>query len=984
MKTKYLDNFSAGHNSVLDPSLIPPGAGTRVENLYLDGRKLVSAKRPQLDEAIGGYLVPYWFRGDLIRRRFPDYTQTVFDINKLYFTENNTAKFDFHASDGTVTTHELILENPVDFCVSGVKYQYSKCSSGLEQQLASLTTTFAKLDTTTPVIKYAAIVDTKSNGSPEETNFDTGSHNFTFSPKLGTITVIDLIVDEIIVRRDVVPYDARIDASAVAEAEKAMFYNEFACSALAIGPHDAYVRVSAPAFFYETAKYHFEINPGALAYYTPQASRVFSAPLETLDPNDKVTFDLPQDGNNFETLTVLVEGRALPYEIVGATVKIKYEDIRKIVPYTTADDRAKIAGLKIDILTRLDSHFAPLTPLEYYIILGSVNGLVKPTTAQSDDVPDMSVSLGIASEVSTVSQNLDTALIGAAIAFTSDTVTGRFENPVLDPAIRQITDYTYQSYYITDAADTKVAVFIANHRTDVLWNDSEITLMALAQVPLSFIGLNSNTDYNIVLSQNRRIGQDTVNKDNYTALGVTDFRHQDWVKDTGNNSTYVAGYLNTPTQFNVSNSLDIEQKAKIFNLTTGPSSQTSEEQEKNLLASAGKLSYAVTVQDPITTVQSAPTYVLEFTSYEREAKLELEHIPNGKDVLIFRRGAFQNSDTPNAVFLLVTKLAWNGSSSRDFTDDIKTTQLGYAISTENTLKTQANINFNLVSKDKERLFLSAENKVWFSDAGVFTRIKNLSNISMSAEVTGMIATTYGQVIFTRAGEIHNIRFVNSIPVVEQLAANIPLLHDSTIAIVNDNVFFLSYEGIMLLRRTNVVNITKNIVHQDEFSVSQNPADYSAAVLYNTYYLAEHATGKLWSLDLDNNNRVIVHTDLSNTKNIVAIAGRLYESRANALYKLFESNDKKELWFRSGNLVSPYYDIEKEFVDIKYVFKGSFTVNVYIDDELVNTVDILSANLIAERFYFDTTKNKGIELSVEFIGTGEIKSIRVNFEEVTNG
>ena len=953
MQSVYLEDFGGGHSSVLDASLISTNQGVIVENCDLASKKLLSAKLHTVEEAASGYLVPYWFRGDLIKRYFPSKTEAVFDSNKLYYIENEEVKYTFHEAGGGTSNHDMVEQNPSKLCAANVNFTTSKCSDGVIQQLAVLVAESGvkTVSTTTPLIKFAVLLNsTKRKYYDSDTELLLND-----DPHRGSHTRITMYADDEIVFNESIEHSAHYnafdgDVATNSKTTEAMYYNEIAIP-LAVGKHELYIAIGESDGAYKTKIYELEVLEDSNSYYQMQNVKHGYADFAYLDGTATATFTVPF--TDTDTLNVYSNGRLVSpaaWSITGAQMSIGGPGFLDSTAPTDGEVyELTIAKVKANGTEEL-SMFK-----QYVVDYDDTLTVDLPSGATTE--PGTGISLAAANIANTGnSYSVSSFPLGRLAKYDNDMTAGGWAG---------IYDMSFElkiaTAYYTVQLPTR----------EYSWNGTQIKI-AFNKPKLEFMLGQPASDIDICSTSNMLEGGET---DEYNS--VLDYNY----------TTYgSSGYCSNICTNSAVNSSDVQ--ARIFNATlTDKEPDVNYPDEDNEAPKYGIVSYALVLQNPVTTVKSAPVEVLEFHSYEDTVELTMSNVPTDKDILLYRRGAKTESGVKNASYQLLTKITSTGVADYSFTDDIETSQLTEILTTSSVVESFGTMKFSYLSKDKQRLFLVSDNKVLFSSAGDFTKFETLNYLTLSSDITGIIATSYGQVVFTASGEIYNINIgQDGYPVVEQLAANIPLASATTLAIVNDNVFFLGYEGIFLLNQTNVKNLTKDMINKEEldFPVLADGSDMSATVLYDTYYLANHTQQSLWSLDLEK-GRAIKYTSLPlAVKNIVAIQAQLYSSSDTELVSLFTLANLDSLRFKTGNLVAPFYDIEKEFVDLSLVYKGIFTITIYIDDIVINVVSLNSATLASERFYFASDNNKGIELSMLIEGVGIVKSLRINFEEVNRG
>ena len=106
----------------------------------------------------------------------------------------------------------------------------------------------------------------------------------------------------------------------------------------------------------------------------------------------------------------------------------------------------------------------------------------------------------------------------------------------------------------------------------------------------------------------------------------------------------------------------------------------------------------------------------------------------------------------------------------------------------------------------------------------------------------------------------------------------------------------------------------------------------------------------------------------------------YDNINSKIIKFFGGNALSYTW-QSGETSKPVLDLLKEFYSVHIFYKGQVTVNLYIDNIMVNTVEFNSDTKIGDTFLVNQDQCIGYAGHIELIGTAEVYTARIMYKEV---
>lgn len=381
--------------------------------------------------------------------------------------------------------------------------------------------------------------------------------------------------------------------------------------------------------------------------------------------------------------------------------------------------------------------------------------------------------------------------------------------------------------------------------------------------------------------------------------------------------------------------------------------------------------YAYTYYDKSTGFESAPQFSATFL--KKTAELSITNIDYSTsttvDVIrLYRLGGYSNS------YRLVSEIDNTANTgSTTYTDACSEEYNPTILDTQNL-----SIVTDLIGliEHKGTLFAYKENRVYFSRPGKPNMWSEFNTVRVGGIITGLASTPLGTLIFTSNNQTYLLGGTDKFNfTVSSLAKSTGAISYKSIANLKNTAIWLDYEGLMMSVGSTVSNISKEKVDLTDIG------DIITSLVYdNVYYLV----GTNYTLTVDLRYNTPAFSRVSGLTFITAHKGQLYMDMDGVHYidAFAKVGDYMSMDYKAPMFIGNSYDILTEFNKINLTFKGDFTYKIYVDE-----VEVLSDNLSSDKVAVQEIKlpsdyNEGLGLELELIGTGEVKSFRYIFNNVS--
>ena len=376
-----------------------------------------------------------------------------------------------------------------------------------------------------------------------------------------------------------------------------------------------------------------------------------------------------------------------------------------------------------------------------------------------------------------------------------------------------------------------------------------------------------------------------------------------------------------------------------------------------------ELSYAATLYDEKTGRESIPIKADMALSFDTKVGIKLFNIPTGFKVKLYRRG------TSSALYKYITT-----TSDEFFLDnlaDIPGTQY---------------LDFNEIREVKDlqglvehkaTLFAFRGANVYFSRPGKPNVWNELQSITINETVVGLASTPLGLLIFSKSATYllgGTDKFNYTLASVSQ---SIGCSEYKSIQNIKNAAIWVYNNYLMISLGSAINNLTRT-----RFYLPEKQKVINSVVVGDIYYL--FMTNSIVKVDFSGPQPQITMETASNSSGANLNNELYYYSKdSKMLYKAYNAVTKQTLKYITGAFTGQSKDLIKEFAEVNVVFKGSFEVQVFIDDVVVLTQNIISDKIDVAKLGIPTELNEGLSIYLSFTGIGEIHSFRYIFDNRNN-
>lgn len=372
--------------------------------------------------------------------------------------------------------------------------------------------------------------------------------------------------------------------------------------------------------------------------------------------------------------------------------------------------------------------------------------------------------------------------------------------------------------------------------------------------------------------------------------------------------------------------------------------------------------YAVTAYDKATGMESLPVKSNSCFNFSKLINLYVEN-PNEKYSLkIYRK------DVSSSMYKFISLQSYKGNNV--FVDnlaDIPSPQ--YLDFTE--IKEVTGLR-GLV-EHKATLFAYKGSYVYFSKPGRPNIWNELQCVTVNEQITGLASSPLGLMIFTAhstylLGGTDRVNYT-----ISNLSKSIGCSHPTSIANIKNAVIWVFDGDVMLSVGSTINNLTKG---RYKFKDSGKLEIINAITVGDIYYI--FSKEKVTKMDFSLNHPIITEMDIGNAFG-ASVNDELYFVKDYVLYKAYQASGYSKLTATTVKFVGGSMDLTKEFNSVNIVYKGDFTISVYIDDMIVAKGDFSSNKQEVANIGIPVDYNEGLGIHLKFEGKGKIYSYRYIFD-----
>lgn len=277
-------------------------------------------------------------------------------------------------------------------------------------------------------------------------------------------------------------------------------------------------------------------------------------------------------------------------------------------------------------------------------------------------------------------------------------------------------------------------------------------------------------------------------------------------------------------------------------------------------------------------------------------------------------------------------------------------------------------NLNYLTLYSFSLFASNGNVLYFSNYASPDQWSEFNSFNFPDSITGMGSTQNGLLVFTR-NQTYLIRGTDSSNFSKTLIhTSLGCVTHSTIQYLNNNLVWLSTDGILGSNGASITNITE--VYLGRLSITP----YNS-VVYNSQYFLFHSTGTI-VVDLRTGVAKIYNIDtVYKGAHYSYLLDSLFMYTDDTIVKFSEGTTNRALKYKTGWLTENGVTTLSIYKKIYLYTIGTLTLNLYIDGTKVLDSIVLPSGFSE----YNIPKVRGYYTEIEVQGTGELVEVDYTIE-----
>ena len=320
----------------------------------------------------------------------------------------------------------------------------------------------------------------------------------------------------------------------------------------------------------------------------------------------------------------------------------------------------------------------------------------------------------------------------------------------------------------------------------------------------------------------------------------------------------------------------------------------------------------------------------------------------------------------------INSLTWT-SGVTSWTDDVSEINIeGDILTSWDNDTPPANLKY--ITKYLTMLFGAEGNTLYFTKPAYPNYWPNY--IIFDDIITGIGPTANGLLIFTKYETYILVGTTPDNMYRYLLNGAYGCIEHNTIKYTNNTLLWMSEEGICASNGGEIIVLTKNKLGK----LAITPIN---AEVYDEQYFLQHSNGiividfRLKELGFNIREYSINSEYLHKSEN------KLYSYYNGYIYEWYTGNEL-QLQYKSPALTEGFISMLKQYKVVYISYKGDFTVNIYIDGNLVNSYTMSAQNIKTDEVKIPTDLQEGYYFEIECIGTGVIYEIEFKVAGRANG
>ncbi len=390
----------------------------------------------------------------------------------------------------------------------------------------------------------------------------------------------------------------------------------------------------------------------------------------------------------------------------------------------------------------------------------------------------------------------------------------------------------------------------------------------------------------------------------------------------------------------------------------------------NISSSASVMQYVYTYYNSKDGTESAPSPVSAELNLAPTHGVAISDIAASTDPQVDKIRIYRIGDNVT-VFSLVATID-NGVTS--VVDNLASTLVGPLLESNEYYPAKEQLRYMVEAYGI--LFAALDTKLYFSEIGVMNAWPESNFIQFKKEITGILPTYEGIIIFMNDSCSMLVGTNVSEFAIKDLSTEQGCTGHFTTRYVQNVPIWQSLEGLCMFSSGAVRVVSKDKLGTKNFDIINS-------VAIDETYFGLLADGTLLAFDTKFDGARFKYFHFSKPlNNIYETDGVLYGVvDTDRLVSLLDGADG-ELHYKSPLFTEGSHSNVKTYNNVYVRSNGTFTIKIYIDEELVTTYELLGNT--THDIPVPQKKQKGFNLQVEFIGTGKIYEYEYKVMERQNG
>ena len=372
----------------------------------------------------------------------------------------------------------------------------------------------------------------------------------------------------------------------------------------------------------------------------------------------------------------------------------------------------------------------------------------------------------------------------------------------------------------------------------------------------------------------------------------------------------------------------------------------------------GVYQYQMTYYNKTLGVESGPCLLSAEQDLSRGGTVDFLNLPVSVDPQVTHKRLYRIGGDLS-VSTLVAEI---DNATTSYHDDEKDTDLvGTLLDT--VAAAPAPIGLSFLTEAYAMLFGAIGNKLRFTPIANPDSWPELYYLTFTEDITGIAAVTNGLLVFT-AFNTHLVTGTGPTSLSQRLlSADQGCKSFSSVQVISGAALWVSSDGICTSSGSRVIVISKDALGKQDLTITD-------AAIHDEVYYALEASGSMICYDFAY-GQIFKRLQLGN-EGVSVANDTLYGWYDGFLHKLFDSEAKTTMLYKSPRLTEGSMTSPKTYKNVRVYHKGPVTVSILIDDLVVSTANLVGED--SKTIKIPQLQQRGFFIQFEVTGEGEVYEI----------